>query len=90
MYIETISEYCSHNLFIVIPLLYYHTKLDNSTPTPFFMSSTKDTTTQYRCNTHYQYNVTSVYSYIYYILLYIGTMLIHYVTVKAKIYGHIC
>ena len=55
------------------------------------MSSTKDITTQYRINTHYQYNdVTSVHSCIYYILLYIGTMLIPYVTVKANIYGHIC
>ena len=52
----------------------------------FFKSSIKDTTIEYRINIHYQYNVTNVYSYIYYIiLLYIGTMLIPYVTVTRHI-----
>ena len=52
------------------------------------MSSIKDTTTQYRINTHYQYNITSVYSYIYYIILYIGSMVIPYVTV-ARIWTYL-
>ena len=58
----------------------YNSNVYDSTPP--FVSFIKDTTKQYKINTHYQYNdVTSVYSYIYYIILYISTMLIPYVTV---------